>query len=306
MSLDQYNQLLEHSVVNINGKIIPSDKAKISVFDRGFLYGDSIYEVTYSEDYTLLFFEDHLDRLEKSASIINMNLFLTRDEIKEQALKTLQASKIKNAYIRIIITRGETHITLDPDASFKNNFVIIVKKKPEYPQDFYSKGLKLAIVSILRNDKQATDPNAKSGNYLNNVLAIQEAKKLGAQDALMVNKEGYVTEGSTFNVWMIKDNYIITPPSNSGLLEGITRQKLISICKQKGLPLKIENFTAEDILNAQEVFITSSTRGLMPVSQINDIIYTQNTVEFKMYQKLSKIYKQVVSEHKECKDFYYK
>lgn len=306
MSIDKYNQLLDEATVNINGSITDAKDARISIFDRGFLYGDSIYEVTYSKDYTLLFFDDHLDRLEKSAALINMHLFISREEIKKEALKTLKISKIKNAYIRIIVTRGETEITLDPNASFKNNFVIIVKKRPQYPKHFYNSGVNLAIVSIIRNDKMATDPNAKSGNYLNNVMAIQEAKKLGADDALMVNRDGFVTEGTTFNIWMIKDGNIITPPSQSGLLEGITRQKVIGLCKKHNLPLKVENFTPEDILNAQEVFITSSTRGLMPVGQINDIIYGEDASQWKTFQQLSTLFDEQLRGHKECKEYYYK
>lgn len=305
MSATNLNQLLQEAIVNINGEIIPAKDAKISIFDRGFLYGDSIYEVTYTEDYTLHFFEEHLDRLERSAALIEMPLYITREEIRSATIKTLQEAQIQNAYIRIILTRGETEITLDPNASFKNNLVIIVKNKPKYPEHFYKEGINLAIVSVLRNDKMATDPNAKSGNYLNNVMAIAEAKRLGADDAIMVNKDGQITEGTTFNIWMFKDGYWITPPSTSGLLEGITRQKVIGICKKNDLPLKVENFTPADILSAEEVFITSSTRTLMPVHKINDTIYGNGINDNKETKILSDHYTQIVKGHKRCKEYYY-
>jgi branched-chain amino acid aminotransferase len=297
--------LYDEAVVNINGEITNAKEAKVSIFDRGFLYGDSIYEVTYAQDYTLLFLDEHLDRLEKSAHLINMHLFVTREYIQDQVLKTLTESQMKDAYIRIIVTRGETEITLDPNASFKNNVVIIVKSKPQYPESFYQQGMRLAIVSILRNDKMATDPNAKSGNYLNNVMAIAEAKKLGADDALMTNKDGQITEGTTFNIWMYKDGYWITPPATSGLLEGITRKKTIEICKEQNIPFKEENFTTEDILNAQEVFITSSTRGIMPVGRINDKIYGKGIDEWKETKTLQSHFQRIIEGHKQCKDYYY-
>ncbi len=305
MSSEKLNTLLDEAIININGEVVPAREAKISIFDRGFLYGDSIYEAIYAKDYSLLFFDEHLDRLERSAGLINMQLFTSREEVRKEALKTLQISQIQDAYIRIILTRGETEITLDPNASFKNNLVIIVKTKPKYPDRFYEKGINLSIVSILRNDKLATDPNAKSGNYLNNVMAIDEAKKSGADDALMINKDGQITEGTTFNIWMFKDGHWVTPPSTSGLLEGITRKKVLEICKSQSIPLKVENFSTDDLLNAKEVFITSSTRSIMPVHKINDTIYGKGNSDRKQTNIISDHYNKLVEGHKECSEFYY-
>ena len=305
MSSQKLNALYDEAVININGKIVDAKDAKVSIFDRGFLYGDSIYEVTYSKDYSLSFFDEHLDRLEKSAHLIKMKLFTSRAEIKEEALKTLRKSKIKNAYIRIILTRGETELTLDPNSSFKNNLVIIVKSKPKYPERFYNPGVNLAIVSILRNDKLATDPNAKSGNYLNNVMAIDEARKSGADDALMINKDGQITEGTTFNIWMYKSGHWITPPSTSGLLEGITRKKVIQICTAQNIPFKVENFSTEDLLTAEEVFITSSTRSIMPVHRINDTIYGNGISDMENTTIISDHFNKLVEGLSKCNEFYY-
>lgn len=305
MSLESLKKLYSETIVNINGEIINAEDAKISIFDRGFLFGDSIYEAIYAQDHTLLFFNDHLNRLEKSARLIKMQLFISRDEIEKEVMHTLKECKIKDAYIRVVVTRGETPLSLDPNSSFKNNLVVIVKPKPKYSSDFYQKGIHLAIVSILRNDKMATDPNAKSGNYLNNVMAIDEAKKSGADDALMMNKDGQITEGTTFNVWMFKDGNWITPPATSGLLEGITRKKTIEICKHNNIPYKEANFTTQELLDAQEVFITSSTRGIMPVGRINDKIYGKGIENWIETQKLMSLYQKVIEGHKSCKDFYY-
>jgi branched-chain amino acid aminotransferase len=304
-AVDNIAQLFPDAVVNINGEILDPQNAKISIFDRGFLYGDSIYEVTYSDNNSLLFFDEHLDRLFRSAELLNMQMFISRDEIISEALKTLKASKISKAYIRIVITRGETQITLDPNASFKNNLVIIVKPAPEYPQKLYNKGLHLAVVSVVRNDTKSTDPNAKSGNYLNNVMAIAEAKRIGADDAVMVNRHGDITEGSTFNIWAVKNGTIYTPPVASGLLKGITRSKVLSICKDNHLAHNLETFTPEFLIDADEVFITSSTKGIMPVYRINDRQYGENIDDWPHTQKLMKLYLGLVNEYQQNKKYSY-
>lgn len=299
---EKFTQFIQSTTVNINGHLSPSKDASISIFDRGFLYGDSIYEVTYSINGHLIFFEEHLNRLYNSASLLNMEIFLSREQIIEEALKTLSASKIERAYVRIIITRGETEINLDPSASFKNNFVIIVKPQPEYPAENYTHGLKMVISSVLRNDRKSINPNAKSGNYLNNVMAMSEAKKLGADDAIMVNPHGFVTEGTTSNIWLVKDGIIKTPPETSGLLKGITREKVLEICKDNHYPLAVTELMPEDILEADEVFITSSTKGIMPIYQVNDVEYSMDR---PIITKLSADYKKVLDKQQELTQFRY-
>ena len=207
--------------------------------------------------------------------------------------------------MRVIITRCETEITLDPNSSFKNNFIIIVKPKPIYNEKLYLKGLKLALVSSLTNSSSPNKQAAKSGNYLNNVLAISEAKRKQFDDALMINNYGHITEGTTFNIWMVKDNIIYTPPIESGLLKGITREKIIQICSENSLTLKMEIFAPEDILDADEVFITSSGRQVMPIYQINDKIYGEGINEWKMIKFLSNKYKELVEKYKCKKEYTY-
>ena len=263
-------ELYSNSLVCINGKITSAEDAKVSVFDRGFLYGDSIYEVAYSKDGKLIFFEDHLDRLYKSANLLNIQIYESKEDLIKQCLNLLKELKKSQAYLRIIITRGETEITLDPSNSFHNNIILIAKPKPTYNKQLYKEGIRLCIVSIMRNDPRSTNPNAKSGNYLNNVLAINEAKRQNFDDALMLNNQGYITEGSSFNVWMVKDNVLITPPEESGLLKGITREKLFLICKENNIDYKEENIRPDDIICADEAFITSSTRMIMPIGIINN------------------------------------
>lgn len=287
-----YKDFLDESYANINGVITKAKEAKVTVFDRGFLYGDSIYEVTYSENGYIIFFDEHMERLYNSARLLEMKVFLTREEITNQVLLTLKASGIRRAYIRIILTRGETEISLDPTISFKNNLVIIVKPLPEHPQEMYQNGLRLLISTIQRNDKRSVDPSAKSGNYLNNVMAINEAKTKGFDDALMVNAKGLITEGTTFNIWAIKNSTVYTPKAESGLLEGITREELIKICAKEKIDLNICEITPDFILNADEVFITSSTRGIMSVAAIEKKSFGEGLHCWPQTKKLMDLYKE--------------
>ncbi len=275
--------------ININGSIVAKKDAKISVFDRGFLYGDSIYEVAYSRDSTLYFFNDHLERLFVSAALLKMNITYSKDQLIDQCLKTLKEANIPEAYIRIILTRGESELSLDPTESKSNNLIIIVKPKPVHPPLYYQQGIKLKVVSVLRNDSRSTNPEAKSGNYLNNVMAISEAKSFGFNDAIMLNGENKITEGSSFNFWLVKNDVIYTPGAEAGLLKGITREKLIEICKVNKLELKIKALTLKDIEQADEAFITSSTREVMPVGQIDNKKFEVD--KFKVTKNLQGLFK---------------
>jgi branched-chain amino acid aminotransferase len=254
-------------LVNVNGVITPENEAKISVFDRGFLYGDSVYEVTSTVSGKPLFWDEHLDRLENSARLMSMPLSFTRAQLSDEVKKIIEAMKkieTHECYLRLIITRGEGEIGLDPKLSTKNNLIIIAKPLPPNPTWWYEKGVGIAIVDVTRNHPRAQDPNIKSGNYLNNVLAIQEAKKnFDAFEAVMLNQAGHVAEGTTSNIWMIKNGVILTPPNNAGLLQGITRQKVLEI---RGAE---KNITADDLYSADEIFMTSSTREIVPVTMLN-------------------------------------
>lgn len=302
---ERFKAFREKCIVNINGEITSAENASISIFDRGFLYGDSIYEVTYSEENCLIFFNDHLDRLYNSASILDMNIFLSREYIVAQALKTLEASGLSRAYIRIILTRGESEINLDPSNTFRNNLIIIVKPQPEYPKIQYQHGLKLLISNVVRNNRKSIDPNAKSGNYLNNVLAIKEAKNQGFDDAIMLNEKGMITEGTTFNIWAIKNGITYTPPVSSGLLRGITREKTIEIAKEASISIDHSDFNADFIYNADEVFITSSTKGIMPISQIGDHKYGKSLTDWPVTEKLMYQYSKIINHEKKSNEYKY-
>jgi branched-chain amino acid aminotransferase len=257
-------------LISINGKITPPEEAMVSVFDRGFLYGDSIYEVTMTINKKPFLIDKHLDRLWNSASKIDLRPDYTKEEIKAEIQKLLEKLDIANVYIRIVLTRGEGEITLDPTIKLKNNLVIIAKDLPSNPEWWYKDGVSMIISHTLRNPSDSLDPNIKSGNYLNNVMAFSEAKKRGAFDAIMLNHHRHVCEATTSNLWIVKNNKVITPPLSAGLLEGITRSTLLEVAKSHGFETYEDNITTDELISADECFITSSTKFIVPVTKIDD------------------------------------
>ncbi len=286
---------ITESIVNINGTLLKGDEAKISVFDRGFLLGDSVYEVTRTYESIPFLLKEHLDRLWRSAEQISLPISYSPEQIKVEIDKCIKELAIPNIYLRIIITRGSGEIGLDPDLSPTNNLVIIAKEQLEYPKWWYEQGVSFVVANTLRNPKNSLDPNIKSGNYLNNVMAYMEAKKLGAFDAIMLNQEGHVTEGTTSNIWIVKNNILKTPPPKAGLLMGITRHKLIELAKNNKINIKEENFDVDELLNAEEAFLTSSTKEIVPITKINNK-EIGNGMPGKVTNQLRKIYSDFVKE----------
>lgn len=256
-------------LINVNGDIVSPEDAKVSIFDRGFLYGDSIYEVTHTYNKIPFLLEEHLKRLEISAAGVFMPLEFDRQFLRNEVNRTCQALDLPRQYIRIIITRGEGEIGLDPALSKKQNFFIITKELPEYPKSWYEKGLSVIVAKVVRNPKKSIDPNIKSGNYLNNVMAMRQAKEAGADDAVMLNHKGQVTECTTSNIWVVQGDKILTPPIQAGLLGGITRKTLLQIGQKAGLHIQESNLTADSLQQADECFLTSSTKEIVPITKID-------------------------------------
>lgn len=286
------------TVVNINGELYFDEslsEAKISIFDRGFLFGDSVYEVTCTHDGIPLKLHEHLDRLWYSASRLDLTITLSRQEISYQINKTLRKLNQASAYIRFIVTRGEGEIGLDPRLSQGSNFIVIAKTLPENPKWWYTKGVEVIIAGIQRTSRKSVDPNVKSGNYLNNVLAYSEAKKAGAFDAIMLNHQGMVSEGTTSNIWIVKDNQVKTPPLKSGLLEGITRKTLLEISKQQKISISEVEFGPDELLDADECFLTSSTKRIVPITKIDNKIIGKGKPG-TWTKKLSTLYEEHIRE----------
>ena len=236
------SDLHSNSMVNINGKISKAADAKISVFDRGFLFGDSVYEVVRTYEGIPLLLNEHLRRLWHSAAKIDMPIRFSQEHIIREINATLGELGVQSAYVRIMVTRGESPPFLDPSLSGPNNLIIIAREFKENPKDWYEKGINVIISNIERTSIKAFDPNIKSGNYLNNVMAYMTAKKEGAFDAVMLNSLGHITEGTTSNIWMVKDKKVYTPPLSSGLLDGITRKTVLVLAKEIRTYSRAEKF----------------------------------------------------------------
>lgn len=260
----------DQTIVNMNGAILKPEEATISIFDRGFLYGDSIYEVTRSYEGKILYLDEHIERFFNSAKILSLKIEYTHAEIKAEVEKTFKALNVPNAYLRFMITRGVGEIGLDISKVYKNNLVIIARAQKPNPETWYKDGVHFIITSVVRNSKDSLDPMAKSGNYLNSILAYIEAKQKNAYDAIMLNKDGHVTEGTTNNIWMVKNNTIYTAPLTVGILKGITRDAVFEICQKNGLQIIEKVFKVDELYNADECFFTSSIREVVPITKIDD------------------------------------
>ncbi len=285
--------------ININGEITTKEKAKISIFDRGFLFGDSVYEVISTYNHVLFKLDEHVQRLWESASRLAIPISLSKKELVYEIEKTLKKLQVPEAYIRVIITRGEGMIGLDPALATKNNIIIICKKLPPNPSWWYQSGVEVIVAKILRNPKESVDPNIKSGNYLNNVLAYAEAKDRGAFDAIMLNRDGLITEGTTNNIWIVKNKIMLTPPLEAGILSGITRETLIKLAKENGLDVQETNFYPEQLYQADECFLTSSTKELVPIIKVDEKSIGSGSPG-PMTKKLHLLYKEYINKHVEA------
>ena len=258
------------AMIYLNNKLVPQDKALISVFDHGFLYGDGIYETLRAYKGTVFMLDEHIDRLFHSASMIGLDIKRTGDAVKRAVHETIKANRHHEAYIRITVSRGAGPIGLDPELCPEPTFVVMSKEFRDYPAQYYQKGVKIAVVSTRRNYKLSLDPAIKSLNFLNNILAKVEAKERGAYEAVMLNYRGYIAEGTISNVFFVKDSVLCTPSTGVGILGGITRGIILDLAREAGVETKEGRFRPEDMYNAQEVFISNTTMEVMPVSDVGD------------------------------------
>nr|ADI22870.1 branched-chain amino acid aminotransferase/4-amino-4-deoxychorismate lyase [uncultured gamma proteobacterium HF0500_32L01] len=253
------------AMVNVNGVVLELAQATIPVMDRGFLYGDSVYEVFRTRDGVPLFLNDHFDRLENSARLIDMRISQSRAVLIKEIGLTVAATGATRAdplYVRYQITRGEGPMDLYPKPGLSTRYVIIVKALPIWKEEFYSRGLDLAIPRVRRNPVNALDPNIKGGNYLNNILALSEAKNMGSDDSVMLTRDGFVTEASNSNVWFVIDGQLVTP--SQGNLRGLTKKHIHKALKEVGIKSVESDIHVNELHDATECFVTSATRDVMP------------------------------------------
>lgn len=256
-------------LVWLNGELVPKSQAKVSVFDHAFLYGDGVFEGIRAYNGRVFALDEHLDRLYESAKSIWLTIPMTKEEVKEAILKTLKANGLKDAYIRVVVSRGEGDLGLDPRKCSKPNVVIITDKIELFPEEFYERGIEMVTVSVRRNSPQALNPNIKSLNYLNNILAKIEAINAGKPEGLMLTIDGYVAEGTGENIFIVKKGVILTPPAHMGILKGITRQVVINLACESGIPVREEVLTLHDVYTADECFITGTAAEIMPVVKLD-------------------------------------
>lgn len=253
--------------INLNGEI--NQDAHISVFDHGFLFGDSVYEVIGTHHGHLCFMNEHLRRLRKSAHEIYLEIPLTDEQMIEEIHKTVAVAANPESYIRVIVTRGIGEMDIDPETCIEPNVLIFVKPLMPYPEENYKNGINIALVSIKRNPKEALNPGIKTGNYLNNVLAKVEARKSGATDALMLNPTGQLTECTTSNFFFVQDQRLMTPSLNCGILSGITREVVLRLARENGVLVEEGEWPADVLQNAEEAFITGTVKRVMPVTSLD-------------------------------------
>jgi branched-chain amino acid aminotransferase len=254
----------------VDGVVTPLAEARIPVMDRGFLYGDSIYEVFRTYEGVPLFFDEHWQRFANSARLIHLELGDVREPLTSDMRAAIAASGApglgKDVYLRYIVTRGEGPMELLPRKRPTLRRVVIVKEVPKWNPAHYTGGATVAIVETRRNPHDALDPNIKGGNYLNNILGVVEAEALGADDCLMLSDEGLVTEASNSNVFFVIGGAIVTPSQKAGNLRGLTKAAIHGACKANGIPTEETEITARDAMRATECFLTSATREVMPVA----------------------------------------
>jgi branched-chain amino acid aminotransferase len=255
--------------IYINGKFYSKGNARISVYDHGLLYGDGVFEGIRAYNGKVFRLKEHIDRLFESAKSIMLKIPMARAALMEAVVKTVRINKLKNAYIRLVVTRGVGKLGLNPFNCRNPQVIIIADKIMLYPRTYYEKGLSMITVPTQRNQVEAVNPRIKSLNYLNNILAKIEAIHAGVPEAIMLNPFGFVAECTGDNIFIVKGNVIKTPPLFIGVLEGITRNEIIEIAGAMEIGVKEVVFSRHDIYNADECFLTGTAAEVIPVIKVD-------------------------------------
>ena len=255
--------------VYLNGKFVDESKAVVSVFDHGLLYGDGVFEGIRSYDGLIFKLREHIDRLFESAHTIMLKIPLSKAQLIEVVKQSLRVNKLHGAYIRLVVTRGEGDLGLDPRKCKQPTVFVIADTIELYPKKLYEEGLALITVATQRNVPEALNPQIKSLNYLNNILAKIEAITAGYEEAIMLSHSGYVTECTGENIFLVKGKQLLTPPPYIGVLRGITRQTVMDLGQRLRLQVREDLLTRHDLFNADEVFLTGTAAEIVPVVKID-------------------------------------
>jgi branched-chain amino acid aminotransferase len=262
-------------IVNVNGRITDEQHALVSVFDHGFLYGEGVYETIRTYGGQPFLFGRHMRRLRRSASMLTLPVPVSDDEMESRIRETMGAAGLgdspdNEAYLRLLVTRGVGELSYDPESCPAPTIVIIAKRQIDPSREAYERGVQVALVSIVRNHPGTVNPLIKSNNLLNNALAMQEAFRRGGFEGIMRNYRGELAECTQSNLFVVKSGAALTPPVDAGLLPGITREFLFEIGSGVGIPVREAVLHDEDLIGADEAFLTSTTRELLPIVKVDD------------------------------------
>ena len=267
-----YAHSLMSATVNVNGRISGDRDAVIRVFDHGFLYGEGIYETLRTYNGRSFLYDRHMTRMRRSASMIHLVLPFTDAELAARIADTMAAASLggAEAYIRVLVTRGVGDLTYDLLATPTPTVVVIVKPQLDPSPEAYEKGVRVVMTTVVRNHPGTVSPMIKSNNLLNSALAMQEAIGLGGFEGVMRNYRGELSECTTSNLFVVSHGAALTPPVEAGLLPGITREFLLDIGAAAGVPVREQTLQDADLFGADEAFLTSTTRELVPIVQVDD------------------------------------
>ena len=263
------------ATVNVNGRVFDQEHAVISVFDHGFLFGEGVYETLRTYNGQPFLFERHMRRLRTSAGMLALSIPLADAQIDARFRETMRVAGLgdgadREAYIRILVTRGIGELTYDPAATPTPSIVVIVKPNVAPPREVFERGVKVSLVGVVRNHPGSVNPLIKSNNLLNNALAMQEAFRHGGFEGVMRNYKGELAECTQSNLFIVKNGAALTPPIDAGLLPGITREYLFEVGAEAGIPVREAVLKDADLFGADESFLTSTTREVVPIVQVDD------------------------------------
>lgn len=261
--------VMSEQLIFLNGQFVKKEEAVISVYDHGFLYGDGVFEGIRAYAGNVFRLEEHLTRLYDSAKSIMLTIPYTKEEMTQIVVDTLRQNKLTDGYIRLVVSRGVGDLGLSPYTCEKPTIIAIAEPLRIYPKELYETGLEIVTVATRRNRSDVLSPMVKSLNYLNNILVKIEANLAGAPEALMLNDQGYVAEGSADNIFIVKDNKLLTPPGHVGALVGITRNAILDLARAKGFEVSESVFTRHDVYTADEVFLTGTAAEVIAVSKVD-------------------------------------
>jgi branched-chain amino acid aminotransferase len=272
----------EKSYSYLNGKLVPEGEARVSVLDRGFLYGDSVFETLRAYAGRPFMLGKHLDRLFRSAAVLGIRIPLDRQAVADAISRTLEANSLSEAVVRVTVSRGKGPPGIDPGDATVPTFVVHARPFVPYPDEIYSKGAALVIAGVRRTPPEALDPSVKHGNFLNNIIAKGEASRAGAHDAIMLNTRGEVSECSVSNIFFVREGVLCTPSKETGMLAGVTREVVAGLALKEGMEVREGLFRPEELMGAGEVFLTGTTIEVLPVSRVGETVFGPGPVTSRL------------------------